>query len=68
LYRGLLGGADSALAWGIANKAALDVSHPGRTWQLAQAIETWEDEGGAVSPMTRGGARECDLRQAPVRH
>lgn len=63
LYRGLLGGIDSALAWGLAEKTAREAKHL-RTRQLKQAIEAWEDEGGALSLATGGDARRDSFDSA----
>jgi hypothetical protein len=60
LYRGLLGGIDSALAWGLAEKTAREARHL-HTRQLKHAIEAWEDEGGALSLATGGDARRDSL-------
>lgn len=57
LYRGLLGGVESALAWGRAEKARRGVKPPRPAQPPTQAIETWEEEGGALSPVTKRGAQ-----------
>lgn len=67
LYRGLLGGVDSALAWGLAERTVRSVKRLRHAPYWRQAIETWEDEGGALSPLTGGGARECELGEVPAR-
>lgn len=45
--RALLGGAASALAWGLAERT--DRIERQRRSQWAQAIQIWEGEGGRVS-------------------
>jgi len=54
LSRALLGGVDSALAWGPAEKTDR-MERQRRSRQGAQAIQTWEGEGGRVPDRpTRG--------------
>jgi hypothetical protein len=54
LSRALLGGVDSALAWGLAEKTDR-MERQRRSRQWAQAIQTWEGEGGKVPDRpTRG--------------
>lgn len=65
LYRGLLGGIDSALAWGLAEKTAREAKRL-RARQLKQAIEAWEDEGGAVSRAATGDARARAAGKVPA--
>ena len=57
LYRGLLGGVESALAWGRAEQARRGVKPPHPARPPSHAIETWEDEGGALSPGPKHSAR-----------
>lgn len=60
LYRGLPGGAESALAWGVAEMTARGAKRQRRMLQLTRAIETWEDEGGATADrMQSSGARRA---------
>ena len=55
LYRRLLGGVDLALAWGLAEKTD-QMERQRRAGQWAQAIQTWEGEGGTTvnRPAARG--------------
>ena len=54
LSRALLGGVDSALAWGLAEKTHR-MARQRRSRQWSQAIQTWEGEGGRVPDRpTRG--------------
>jgi hypothetical protein len=59
LYRGLLGGAEAALAWGSAERALRGARGRRVKRQLTQALERWEHEGGALVPATRSSAREA---------
>ena len=68
LSRALLGGVDSALAWGLAEKTDR-MECQRRSRQLAQAIQTWEAEGGRVRerPNREQGASLRDDALAPLR-
>jgi hypothetical protein len=62
LSRALLGGVDSALAWGLAERMDR-MERRRQSWQCAQAIQAWEGEGGRV-PDRPTGDRGLSLRDA----
>ena len=47
LYRGLLGGVASAVAWGLAKQIDQAERHS-RSRQRAHAMQVWEGEGGST--------------------